>query len=85
MPARPTPLAEPPGDVVLGALVGRVGEDPLGGVVLDEHARPVAVVADVDEESGKRSGILVEYDRTSKIFTTPSDQRTEDYVKGRFG
>jgi phosphate transport system ATP-binding protein len=40
---------------------------------------------EVDEESGKRSGILVEYDKTSKIFTTPSDQRTEDYVTGRFG
>ena len=37
------------------------------------------------EASGKRTGILVEYDRTSKIFTTPADQRTEDYVTGRFG
>jgi phosphate transport system ATP-binding protein len=40
---------------------------------------------DVDEESGKRTGVLVEYDSTSKIFTTPADQRTEDYVTGRFG
>ena len=30
-------------------------------------------------------GILVEYDATSKIFTQPSDKRTEDYVTGRFG
>jgi phosphate transport system ATP-binding protein len=29
--------------------------------------------------------VLVEYDETSKIFTTPADQRTEDYVTGRFG
>ena len=34
---------------------------------------------------GQRTGILVEYDETSKIFTQPSDQRTEDYVTGRFG
>jgi phosphate transport system ATP-binding protein len=34
---------------------------------------------------GDRTGILVEYDETSKIFTQPSDQRTEDYVTGRFG
>ncbi|HET9674181.1 MAG TPA: phosphate ABC transporter ATP-binding protein PstB [Gaiellaceae bacterium] len=34
---------------------------------------------------GKRTGILVEYDETTKIFTQPSDQRTEDYVTGRFG
>jgi phosphate transport system ATP-binding protein len=34
---------------------------------------------------GDRTGILVEYDETSKIFTQPGDQRTEDYVTGRFG
>jgi phosphate transport system ATP-binding protein len=30
-------------------------------------------------------GKLIEYDRTEKIFTTPSDKRTEDYITGRFG
>jgi phosphate transport system ATP-binding protein len=30
-------------------------------------------------------GRLIEYDRTEKIFTTPSDKRTEDYITGRFG
>jgi phosphate transport system ATP-binding protein len=40
---------------------------------------------DVDESTGKRTGVLVEYDRTAKIFTTPADTRTEDYVTGRFG
>jgi phosphate transport system ATP-binding protein len=30
-------------------------------------------------------GNLVEFDRTEKIFTTPSDKRTEDYITGRFG
>jgi phosphate transport system ATP-binding protein len=29
--------------------------------------------------------MVVEYDRTETIFTKPSDQRTEDYVTGRFG
>jgi phosphate transport system ATP-binding protein len=29
--------------------------------------------------------VLVEYDATSKIFTSPADKRTEDYVTGRFG
>ena len=32
-----------------------------------------------------RTGVLVEYDTTDKIFTNPSDKRTEDYVTGRFG
>jgi phosphate transport system ATP-binding protein len=37
------------------------------------------------EENGSRHGILVEYDSTEKIFTQPSDERTEGYVTGRFG
>lgn len=39
---------------------------------------------EVDEGEG-RTGVLVEYDRTDTIFTSPSDRRTEDYVTGRFG
>jgi phosphate transport system ATP-binding protein len=30
-------------------------------------------------------GELVEYDNTSKMFTTPADRRTQDYITGRFG
>ncbi len=30
-------------------------------------------------------GELIEFDRTQKIFTAPSDKRTEDYITGRFG
>lgn len=30
-------------------------------------------------------GELVEFDGTTKIFTNPKDQRTEDYITGRFG
>ncbi len=32
-----------------------------------------------------RCGQLVEFDATQKIFTNPTDQRTEDYITGRFG
>jgi phosphate transport system ATP-binding protein len=31
------------------------------------------------------TGTLVEFDATHKIFTNPSDKRTEDYITGRFG
>ena len=31
------------------------------------------------------SGVLVEFDETQRIFTTPSDDRTEAYITGRFG
>ena len=37
------------------------------------------------KDDGSRHGILVEYDATEKIFTQPSDERTEGYVTGRFG
>ena len=40
---------------------------------------------DVREDGTGRHGTLVEYDQTTRIFTNPSDRRTEDYVTGRFG
>jgi phosphate transport system ATP-binding protein len=60
-------------------------------VIVTHNMQQAARVADrtaffsleVDED--RRSGVLVEYDATNKIFTNPSDKRTEDYVTGRFG
>ncbi|MBD0292980.1 MAG: phosphate ABC transporter ATP-binding protein [Jiangellaceae bacterium] len=46
--------------------------------------RTAFFTANVDA-NGHRYGELVEYDRTGKIFTNPSDRRTEDYISGRFG
>lgn len=37
------------------------------------------------DDNGARFGHLVEIDKTDKIFTNPSDTRTEDYISGRFG
>lgn len=31
------------------------------------------------------NGVLVENGETEKIFNNPADQRTEDYIRGRFG
>ncbi len=39
---------------------------------------------DVDTK-GQRTGHLVEYDWTDKLFTAPSERETEDYITGRFG
>ncbi len=39
----------------------------------------------VDSDNDRRTGILVEYDDTEKIFSNPADERTENYVTGRFG
>jgi phosphate transport system ATP-binding protein len=41
--------------------------------------------AEVNEEQDRRTGLLVEYDKTEHIFTNPTDERTENYVTGRFG
>jgi phosphate transport system ATP-binding protein len=46
--------------------------------------RTAFFTADVDEQ-GVRHGRLVEFDQTTKIFSNPSDRRTEDYITGRFG
>jgi phosphate transport system ATP-binding protein len=61
-------------------------------VVVTHNMQQAARVADMTAffsitrgEEGQRTGILVEYDATSRIFTQPSDKRTEDYVTGRFG
>ena len=40
---------------------------------------------EINPQSDTRTGILVEYDRTDKIFSNPTDERTENYVTGRFG
>jgi phosphate transport system ATP-binding protein len=62
-------------------------------VIVTHNMQQAARVADmtaffsveVDEEQDRRTGVLVEYDATPKIFTNPNDKRTEDYVTGRFG
>ncbi len=38
-----------------------------------------------NEKSDTRTGVLVEYDRTQKIFENPRDDRTQAYVTGRMG
>ncbi len=47
--------------------------------------RTAFFTADVSEDGDTRTGILVEYDATEKIFSNPADERTENYVTGRFG
>ncbi len=40
---------------------------------------------EVDEENDRRTGLLVEYTTTEKLFSNPDDERTENYITGRFG
>jgi phosphate transport system ATP-binding protein len=60
-------------------------------VIVTHNMQQAARVADrtaffsLEVQDSQRYGVLVEYDDTEKLFTAPADQRTEDYVTGRFG
>jgi phosphate transport system ATP-binding protein len=52
-------------------------------VIVTHNMQQAARVA--DKTAFMLSGELVEFDETDKIFTNPSDSRTEEYVTGKFG
>ncbi|HEX7166085.1 MAG TPA: phosphate ABC transporter ATP-binding protein, partial [Acidimicrobiales bacterium] len=62
-------------------------------IIVTHNMQQAARVADrtafftalADEGSGNRTGLLVEYDFTQQIFTSPKHVRTDDYITGRFG
>jgi phosphate transport system ATP-binding protein len=60
-------------------------------VIVTHNMQQAARVADrtaffsLDVVGGERVGALIEYDDTQKIFTRAADNRTRDYVHGRFG
>jgi len=62
-------------------------------VIVTHNMQQAARVADMTaffsvelrEDGSGRHRVLVEYDQTTKVFTNPTDKRTEDYVTGRFG
>jgi phosphate transport system ATP-binding protein len=47
--------------------------------------RTAFFVTEVNSESDRRTGRLIEFNPTEKIFSNPDDERTEQYVTGRFG
>jgi phosphate transport system ATP-binding protein len=47
--------------------------------------RTAFFTTEIDPKSDRRTGTLVEYDDTTRIFSNPSDERTENYITGRFG
>ncbi|MFV0308478.1 MAG: phosphate ABC transporter ATP-binding protein PstB [Desertimonas sp.] len=47
--------------------------------------RTAFFTTEVNSESDRRTGRLIEYNPTEKIFSNPDDERTEQYVTGRFG
>ncbi len=47
--------------------------------------RTAFFTVELDAKNDQRTGILVEYDVTARMFANPSDERTENYMTGRFG
>jgi phosphate transport system ATP-binding protein len=47
--------------------------------------RTAFYTAELDSETDQRTGLLVEYDLTERLFSKPTDERTENYITGRFG
>jgi phosphate transport system ATP-binding protein len=61
-------------------------------VIVTHNMQQAARVSDMTafltvevDEHDHRTGRVVEYDETQRIFSTPKDERTEAYVTGRFG
>jgi phosphate transport system ATP-binding protein len=47
--------------------------------------RTAFFTTEVNPDGDRRTGRLVEYNPTAKVFSNPDDERTEQYVTGRFG
>jgi len=47
--------------------------------------RTAFLTVELDASEKQRTGRIVEYDETAKIFTKPADSRTEAYVTGKVG
>jgi phosphate transport system ATP-binding protein len=47
--------------------------------------RTAFFTTEINDESDRRTGVLVEFGATTHIFSQPDDERTEQYVTGRFG
>jgi len=64
-------------------------KDTVTIVIVTHNMQQAARVSDFTafflQEVAGEPAVLVEYGRTSEIFTSPCDKRTEDYITGRFG
>ena len=64
-------------------------KDTVTIVIVTHNMQQAARVSDFTafflQEVAGEPAVLVEYGRTNELFTSPTDQRTEDYITGRFG
>ncbi|MHB1421271.1 MAG: phosphate ABC transporter ATP-binding protein PstB [Bacillota bacterium] len=78
----PCSALDPASTLKIEELIGKLKES-YTIVIVTHNMQQAARVA--DKSAFILSGEIIEYGLTSDIFTTPKDQRTEDYITGRFG
>lgn len=78
----PTSALDPISTLKVEELISKMKED-YTIVIVTHNMQQAARIS--DKTAFFLNGEVVEFDDTDKIFSTPTDQRTEDYVTGRFG
>ncbi|WP_082677288.1 phosphate ABC transporter ATP-binding protein PstB [Bacillus sp. FJAT-29937] len=78
----PTSALDPISTLKVEELISNM-KDEFTIVIVTHNMQQAARIS--DKTAFFLNGEIVEYDDTDKIFSMPKDQRTEDYVTGRFG
>ncbi len=78
----PTSALDPISTLKVEELIQELKKD-FSIVIVTHNMQQAARIS--DKTAFFLSGEVVEYTDTNKLFTTPSDKRTEDYITGRFG
>lgn len=78
----PTSALDPISTLKVEELISKM-KDQYTIVIVTHNMQQAARIS--DKTAFFLNGEIIEYDNTNKIFSTPQDQRTEDYVTGRFG
>ncbi|HHU19151.1 MAG TPA: phosphate ABC transporter ATP-binding protein [Bacilli bacterium] len=78
----PTSALDPKSTLKVEELINELKEK-YSIVIVTHNMQQAARIS--DRTAFMLNGELIEYDETDTLFSTPSDQRTEDYITGRFG
>lgn len=78
----PTSALDPLSTLKIEEMIQKLKED-YTIVIVTHNMQQAARIS--DKTAFFLNGKVVEFDQTTKMFSNPKDQRTEDYVTGRFG
>jgi phosphate transport system ATP-binding protein len=84
----PCSALDPISTLIIEDLIGKL-KDEFTIVIVTHNMQQAGRVSDktafFNITGVGQPGQLVEYDATTKIFSNPTEKRTEDYITGRFG